>query len=257
MSALAVASPPWLYPGLPCWRQPRPGHGLLAIVGPAADTSWADEILAGDDTERLVWMATGPQPERAGLVAAQRPGVRAVCLAPAGRDLRRIRAAIQLAHRLADTRGDDAASARAHLTSADPPATVDRSIRIPHLISMRYGTGNVADAVMWELMPRVAAPDWSRVPPATQGFIETNLRGLLALRGAARAGQLPQTTAGQRLNDLLAGRPLIIRAVYRHLDLIRPLLSGQPVLQRGRPPVSLSPAQPSPAPTRRTTANDD
>jgi len=221
-----VASPRWLDAALPCWRQPRAGHGLLAVVGAAADTSWADQIVAGDDGGRLVWTATGVQPERAGLLAAQRLGVRVVCLAPAGRDPRRIRAVVQFAHRLTDARGDNAVSARARLTSADPPATVDRPIRIPHLISLRTGTGSVADAVVWELIPCIAAPDCSRVPPESQGFIEAHVRGLLALRGAARTGRLPQTTAGQRLADRLAGRPLTIRAVYRHLDLIRPLLAG-------------------------------
>ncbi len=125
-------------------------------------------------------------------------------------------------------RGDDAVSARAHLTTADRPTTVDRSIRIPHLLTLRYSSGHVADAVVWELIPRVAAPEWSRVPPASQGFIEAHLPRLMALRTAARTGTLPDTTAGQRLAAVLAGRPLSTRTVYRNLDLIRPLLTGSP-----------------------------
>jgi len=201
VSAPAVASPRWLDAGLPCWRQRRAGHGLLAVVGPAA-TSWADKIVAGDDVERLVWTATAAQPERAGLLAARRPGGRVVCLAPAGRDLRRIRAAIQFAHRLTDARGDNAASARAHLTSADPPATVDRSIRIPHLISLRNGTRSVAAAVVWELVPRIAAPDRSRVPPGESGLH----RGAPA-RAAGPARRRPHRPAAADHRRAPAGRP--------------------------------------------------
>jgi hypothetical protein len=256
-TAPAVTGSRWLDPSLPCWRQTRAGHGLFAVVGCGTDLSWTDEVVGGDDAECLVWTTTRAQPERVGLAAARRPGVRAVCLAPAGQDLRRIHTAIQFAHRLAgtqanaategraDSRGDSAVSARAHLTSVDPPAVVDRAIRIPHLISLRYSTGSVADTVVWELIPRVAAPQWSRVPPTDQSFVEAHLSELLALRGAARTGGLAQTATGERLANILAGGPLTIRVVYRHLDLIRPLLARRPAARQRRPaapPPSAAPA---------------
>jgi hypothetical protein len=235
------SGPAWLDPRLPCWRTPRTEAGLFAVVDATADISWTDKTLAGDDTELLVWTGAGAQPERGGLQAAQRHGVRAVALAPAGADLRRLRAATQVACRLRDTRGDTAASAWAHLTSADPPATVDQSVRIPHLLTLRYSSGHVADTVVWELIPRVAAPQWSRIAPATRAFIEAHLPQLLALRTAARTGNLPQNTAGQRLADTLAGKPLSTRIAYRHLDLIRGLLGDPPA---GPPALAPRPADP-------------
>jgi hypothetical protein len=222
--------PSWLDTRLPCWRTPRTEPGLLAVVDPTADISWAEQTLAGDDTELLVWTSAGTGTrtglERAGLQTAQRHGVRAVSLAPTSRELRRLRAAIQLADRLGDSRGDHAVSARAHLTGAAAPATVDQSVRIPHLLTLSYRSGHLGDTVIWELIPRIAAPEWSRVPPATRSFVEVHLPRLLALRTAARTGTLPPTIAGRRLADLLASKPLSIRVVYRHLDLIRPLLAG-------------------------------
>ncbi len=241
MTAPVHTPPAWLEPALPLWRRPCTANGLLAVVDPTADTSPGEEFVGGDDTERLLWIATGVQPERAGLLAAQRPSVRAVSLAPAATDLRRVRGAIQFAHRLGGTRSDNAVSARAHLTSVAAPATVDLSVRIPHLVSVRYAAGGVADMAVWELIPRVAAPDWSRVPPASRAFVEANLRGLLALRRAARNGDLPPTEAGSRLAMALRGRHLSIQFVYRHLDLIRPLLTVAARVRR-RPPLTDTPA---------------
>jgi hypothetical protein len=224
------SGPAWLDPRLPCWRTPRTEAGLFAVIDATADLSWTDQTVAGDSTELLVWAGAGARPERGGLQAAQRHGVRAVTLAPAGTDLRRLRTATQVAHRLCDTRGETAASARAHLTSADPPAAVDQSVRIPHLLTLRYSSGHIADMVVWELIPRVAAPQWSRITPASRAFVEAHLAQLLALRTAARTGALPQNTAGQRLADILAGKPLSTRIAYRYLDLIRGLLGDPPAL---------------------------
>jgi len=218
--------PAWLEPALPFWRRPCGANGLLAVIDATAEPSPGEEVVAGDDTERLLWIPPGVVPERAGLAAAHRPGVRAVSLAPAGTDLRRARGAIQFAHRLGGTRSDNAVAARAHLTGVTAPATVDLSVRIPHLISVRYAAGGgVADRVVWELIPRVAAPDWSRVPPASRAFVEANLRGLLALCRATRNGHLPPTAAGSHLAKALRGQHLSIQFVYRHLDLVRPLLT--------------------------------
>lgn len=233
MSPAVRAEPCWLDPVLPCWRRPRTHTGLVAVVAPLSAARWADEVLAGGEAEALVWAATA-QPERIGLHATIRPGVRAVSLTPAGPDLHQVRAAVQVAYRLAHPSGRATGGpgpTRARLTSIHPPATVDRSMRLPHLVTVRHATGtrlvSLEETVVWELVPRIAAPEWSRIRPNDQTFIEANLPGLLALRAAARHGRLPDSPAGQRLADALAGRPLTTAAVYRHLHLIRPLLTRQ------------------------------
>jgi len=199
--------------------------GLVAVVTSSADNLRIGKVLTGDSSHSLVWIPAGTQPERAGLLTLHRPGIRAVSIAPAGRELRRAWPALQFAHRLGLK-----ADGRARLTSADAPATVDRSTRMPHLISVRYGTGTLTDTVVWELMARTVAPEWSRVPPVDQAFIEAHLHRLVTLRGVARGGRLPSTAAGRRLASLLGERPLTIRTVYEHLDVLRHLvieMSGQ------------------------------
>ena len=230
-----LAMPQCLDPTLPYWAKSRAGTGLVALVAPAAPTDWADEILAGDDSAALGWTSAGPQPERTGLHILHRANVRAVSLAAAGRDLRRVWAAIQFAWRLSAP-GPDGTTRQARLTSVDRPATVDRSVRLPHLITVRYGRGTVTDMVVWELMRRATAPEWCRISPADEAFVEANVHRLVTLRTCVRDGTLPETDAGRRLTDLLGVRPLTVRVVYRHLDLIRPVLDelGAPVRRRVR-----------------------
>ncbi len=234
------AMPRCLDPALPYWGQPRTRNGLVAVVAPAASTAWADEVLAGDGGGTLVWSEAGLQPERTGLHTLHRVNVRAVSLAPAGRELQRVWAAIQFAWRLGaptpDTMRPNTTMRRARLTSVDRPATVDRSVRLPHLTTVRYVTGTVTDMVVWELMPRAAAPQWSRISPADEAFVEANVHRLLTLRAAARDRRLPATEAARRLADALRGRPLTIRTVYGRLDLVRPVLDeiGEPVRRRAR-----------------------
>src|SRR5439155_10155771 len=101
---------------------------------------------------------------------------------------------------------------------------------IPHLVTVRGGEeAPTCDAVVWELTTGAAARQWLGAPVPDPTFVEAHLPQLLALRGAARADQLPATAAGQRLAALLHGRPLplSIQLVYRHLDLLRVLLASQ------------------------------
>ncbi len=78
-------------------------------------------------------------------------------------------------------------------------------------------------------MTRTEARNWLGIPLPDQAFVEAHLPDLLALRAAARTGQLPATPAGQRLAGLLRGRPLplSIQLVYRHLDLFRVLVASR------------------------------
>ncbi len=213
--------------------------GLVAVVGssgPPAEldgedsTSWADQVLAQDDRGSVVWARTAAQAERYGRATLERPGVRAVSLAPAAADPPRIGAALQVASYLARVRSGGLAPARPCLTSPDrPPATPDDLVRIPHLVTVRAADEAGTDAVVWELTTRREARRWLGMPLPDLEFVEAHLPDLLALRGAARTGQLPATAAVQRLAGLLHGRPLplSIQLVYRHLDLFRVLLGGR------------------------------
>jgi hypothetical protein len=217
----------------PSWAEVGEVDGLLARLSSDADPSWSDRVISKDVVGTLVWSASHGHGEQHGLLTLERPGVRAVCLAPRGADPRRVRAALQLSRRLGAQRAGGAGWAPAYLTSPTPPATPRDLVRVPHLVTICRDTGELADhhahapadAVVWELMPTGAAQRWLGAPLPDQGLVETHLDALLALRTAARTRRLPATTAGARLAALLHGRPepLSIALVYRHLDLFRDL----------------------------------
>src|SRR5437762_10065071 len=74
--------------------------GLIATVIAGTDAGWADTVLTSDNLGTLVWSASHGQTERHGMLTVERPGVRAVSLAPAGCDQRRVRMALQVSARL-------------------------------------------------------------------------------------------------------------------------------------------------------------
>lgn len=79
-----------------------------------------------------------------------------------------------------------------------------------------------------------AARDWLGEPLPEEEkrlLIEQMLPALLALRGQARAGLLPHTDTGRRLDGLLTRRYLSIRMVYQHIDLLLALLGEQALRQ--------------------------
>jgi len=203
---------------------------LVAVLAPDASTSWADQVLAGDERGSVAWASTAAQAERYGRATLERPGVRAVSLAPAAAPPPRVGAALQVASYLARLRSGSLAPTRPCLTSPDrPAATPDDLVRIPHLVAVRAADETTTDAVVWELMTWKEARNWLGMPLPDEEFVEAHLPDLLALRSAARTGQLPATSAGQRLAGLLRGRPLplSIQLVYRHLDLFRVLFAGR------------------------------
>ncbi len=217
----------------PDWRRPPAADGLIAVLAATVPTSWADEVLARDDRGNVVWAATGFQGERYGRATCERPGVHAVSLAAAGEQPARVAVALHLASHLGRVRCGGLTPARPYLTSPGQPATPDDLVRIPHLVTVRAAeTTSTSDEVVWERTTRAAARQWLGGPLPDQAFVEAHLPDLLALRAAARAGQLPPTAAGQRLAALLHGRPLplSIQLVYRRLDLFRVLLAsdGEP-----------------------------
>ncbi len=210
--------------------------GLIATVIAGIDAGWADTVLTSDNLGTLVWSASHGQAERHGMLTVERPGVRAVSLAPAGCDQRRVRMALQVSARLGCVRRRGG-WAPAYLTSPLRPDTPDDLVRIPHLVTARTDTRELVDdacrrhgltdTVAWELMARAAACRWFGAALPDQSLVEAHLPDLLALRSAARAGRFPPTTAGARLAALLHGRPLPLSTVlvYRRLDLFRELFA--------------------------------
>jgi hypothetical protein len=241
-----LAWPPWQPPGV---------DGLAAIVAPGASTAWADGLLARTDDGLVVWAATGAEPEAQAVARLQYPGVRAVTLAPARSDPRRVRLGLDLAVHLATVRHNGAgepapperpppaaggtavgsagagtpraAAGVACLTSWAPPTPPPGVVRIPHLVTI-HRDGVVTDTVVWELATVAVAQHWLGGPLPDQAFVEAHLDTLLWLRGAARRGQLPATAVAAGLADLLRGRDLSIRLVYEHPALFRTLLGGRP-----------------------------
>jgi hypothetical protein len=209
-----LAWPPWQPPG---------ADGLAAIVALGASTAWADGLLARDADGLVVWAATGTDPEAQGLARLQYPGVRAVTLAPAKGDPRRVRLGLELATHLAAGRANGTTTAC--LTSWAPPTTPAGVVRIPHLITIQRD-GIITDRVVWELAPLASAQHWLGGLLPDLAFFEAHLDALLRLRGAARRGQLPATAVALGLAELLRDRDLSIRLVYEHARMFRTLLAG-------------------------------
>jgi len=210
------------------------GDGVLAALHPGADPTWADTVMHRDVTGTWVWSASHGSAERQGMLALQRPGVRAVALTQAGADPRHVGAATRLSARLGRLRTGHGWSP-AYLTSPTRPDTPDGLVRIPHLVSVHADTHDLADpdtrrpglidVVVWELATRPGAMGWLGAPLPDQTLVEVHLPQLLALRAASRAGRFPPTAAGTRLAALVRGRPqpLSILLVYRNLDLFAQL----------------------------------
>jgi hypothetical protein len=209
-----LAWPPWQPPG---------ADGLAALVATGASTAWADGLLARDGDGLVVWAATGAEPAAQGLARLQYPGVRAITLAPAKGDPRRVRLGLELAIHLAAARSNGTEAAC--LTSWSPPVPPAGVVRIPHLITIQRD-GVVTDTVVWELATLASAEHWLRRPLPDLSFFEAHLDTLLRLRGAARRAQLPATAVAVGLADLLRDRDLSIRLVYEHPAMFRTLLAN-------------------------------
>jgi hypothetical protein len=211
-----LAWPPW---------QPPSADGLAAIVAPGASTAWADGLLARDGDGLVVWAATGAEPEAQGLARLQYPGVRAVTLAPAKGDPRRVRLGLELAIHLSAGRRNGSPTEPACLTSWSPPRLSAGVVRIPHLVTIQRD-GTVTDTVVWELATQATAQHWLSGPLPDLAFFEAHLDTLLRLRGAARRAQLPATAVAVGLADLLRDQDLSIRLVYERAPMFRALLVG-------------------------------
>jgi hypothetical protein len=113
------------------------------------------------------------------------------------------------------------------VTAWTAPEVGPGRVRLPHLVTVGEAPDRLRDAVVWEAMELERARDWLSGELPDQRFFEDRLGALLELRRRTRLGALPDTSAGRRLEGLLAGgRKLSILLVYRNAELFRELLSA-------------------------------
>ncbi len=213
----------------PGWRPLPAADGLVTCVPDgSAPTAWADCVLAQHHDGFVLWTASGHRPHSALPDVARRPGVRGIALAPAGGHPPHIQAALRLAHRLTSEDAPVQGPVQVRVVSADTPDTVDRLVRVPHLVTLRTPTGVATEAVMWELLAAEAAQRWLGVPAPALRHVEAHVARLLALRTATRTGLVPAS-----LPPPLAGwlrsqsTPLSIEMVCHHLDVVLDHLARQ------------------------------
>ena len=136
------------------------------------------------------------------------------------------RLALAFAAHLEACRRYDPHPVRPCVTSAGEPdiTSAPDLLRLPHLVTLSDHARGLSDTVVWEVMTRWQAGQWLGCPIPDQALFERQLPALLHLRSLVRAGMLPPGELSQRLRDLLAGRYMSIRLVYRHPALFTSLL---------------------------------
>ena len=193
---------------------------VAVVAGPDVECGWADALLARVGGRHVVWAASRGGLETLGVEVMGRPGVVAVALSPVGVDPRYVGLALDMARRLAADRA--AGDVDGCLTSWRVPDAPVGMVRVPHLVTVRHGGGQVVDSVVWQILAPDAVQRWvgCKVSDGDLGFVEANLDALVRLRAAVRAGELPATAAAARLLSLLPdGGELPIGLVYRRLGL--------------------------------------
>jgi hypothetical protein len=202
-------------------------HAVRAPARARADGS-GGHVVAASGQRYLVHVpqASGPLAS-AGLAAVRRNRTAGAALHLGG-DADTARLPLEFAAHLGDRRRRDAHPVRPCVTSATAPelASAPDLVRLPHLLTVRGGAGVLADAVIWEVMTITQARRWLGGPLPCQPFFEQQLPALLHLRFLARTGQFPASTGGQRLRELITGRYLSIRLVYRHPALFAALIGA-------------------------------
>lgn len=200
-------------------------HAARAPARARADGSCGQVVTISSQRRYLVHV---PQPSgplaSAGLAAVRRNRAAGAALHLGG-DAGTARLPLEFAAHLGDRRRRDADPVRPCVTSATAPelASAPDLVRLPHLLTVRDGGGVLADNVVWEVVTIQQARSWLGGPLPCQPFFEQQLPALLHLRFLARTGQFPATTDGQRLRELITGRYLSIRLVYRHPALFTAL----------------------------------
>jgi hypothetical protein len=198
----------------------------------------SDRVVSDGDQQQLICLPIPRGPlAAAGVEAARRSGVIGVALHQGG-DADLAQLPLAFAVYLDDRRRHDVHPVRPCVTSATTPklASMPGLVRLPHLLTVRDGTGALSDAVVWEVMTVMQAARWLGGPLPPQRLIENQLPALLQLRLLARTGRLPASDDGQRLAKLLIGRYLSIRLVCQHPVLFDALTrsAGTSPAARGR-----------------------
>jgi len=199
-------------------------HAARAPARPRAGGSGGQVVTASSQR----YLVHVPQPSGplapAGLAAVRRDRAAGAALHLGG-DADTARLPLEFAAHLGDRRRRDADPVRPCVTSATAPelASAPDLVRLPHLLTVRDGYGVLADAVVWEVMTIAQARRWLGGPLPCQPFFEQQLPAL-HLRFLARTGQFPASTGGQRLRELITGRYLSIRLVYRYPALFAALI---------------------------------
>jgi hypothetical protein len=200
-------------------------HAARAPAHARADGSGGQVVTASSQR----YLVHVPQPSgplaSAGLAAVRRNRAAGAALHLGG-DADTARLPLEFAAHLGDRRRRDAHPVRPCVTSATAPelASAPDLVRLPHLLTVRDGAGVLADATVWEVMTITQARLWLGGPLPCQPFFEQQLAALLHLRFLARTGQFPASTDGQRLRELITGRYLSIRLVYRYPALFAALI---------------------------------
>ena len=200
---------------------------VAVLSGPDVRCGWADALLARVGQRLVVWTGAGSEPVVRGLEVVDQPAVVAAAVSPAGADARYVNLALEFGCRLAVRRGAGGGDPGGCLTSWAAPDVPVGVVRVPHLVSVRQDGGQVADAVVWQVMSPQELHRWvgCQVSEVDLRFVEANLDALVRLRGAVRDGELPATAAAARLLALLPdGRGLSIDLVYQRSGLFRALL---------------------------------
>lgn len=132
----------------------------------------------------------------------------------------------------------------AHLRAIRPPWLVDSGpfvtaprpgqsrvveglVPVLHFVTL-HTDGGLVDTPVWEWITPSGAVTWFGGPLPDIGDLHARLDGLVALRRAARRGQLPATPDGDDLGGLLGGRYFSGRFVLEHHQLVRRLLTVSP-----------------------------
>ncbi|HEX9540024.1 MAG TPA: hypothetical protein VGA04_17835 [Streptosporangiaceae bacterium] len=206
-------------------------RGLLVqrtgrAMPPTRSGGRSGQVIAASDQQQLVHV---PMPHgslaAAGLAVARRGRTLGVVLHQGG-NADPAKLPLAFAIHLDNRRRRDTQPVRPCVTSAIAPELVSTPslVRLPHLVTVRDSTRSLSDTVVWEVMTITQARRWLGGPLPGQSLFEQQLPALLQVRFLSRAGQLPPSDEGQCLRELLTGRYLSIRLVYRHPALFAALI---------------------------------
>ncbi|MFI9591180.1 hypothetical protein [Nonomuraea sp. NPDC052265] len=162
---------------------------------------------------------------RIALVVSRRSWLDAVTVVPAGVALAEAGLALAFGEHLYEVRCRRGMRRACVTSPVKPPLPRGGLCRLPHLATVQGPDGVWRDVAVWEVMPADRFRSWLGRDSVDLRTIEEWLPTLLALRGAVRAGALPDTPTARALQELLTTRYMSIRLVLEHPNLFASLLS--------------------------------